>query len=89
MRELDANAFDKARGEKKAKYQPIADWLKENGHPDVTIDAFIVDSLGSWDTGNEDIMKRLRIGTKYAGLFRKLCAVDAIKGSLTIWKNKG
>ena len=87
--EGDINSFEKARNEKKEKYQPIADWLKDHGHPDVTIDAFIVGSLGSWDTENEDLLRRLRIGTKYAGLFRKLCAVDAIKGSLAIWRTKG
>ena len=87
--EGEEGAFMKARQEKKTKYQPIADWLVTKGHPDVLIDAFVVGSLGSWDPENEDVMKRLRIGSKYAILFRKLCAVDAIKGSLAIWRSKG
>ena len=85
--EGDKNAFVTARCEKKTKYQPVVDWLVANGHPNVQVDAFIVGSLGSWDTDNEDVMKRLRIGTKYANLFRKLCVVDAIKGSLAIEMN--
>ena len=87
--ESDEKAFEKARNEKKTKYQPVADWLRNNGHEDVVIDAFIIGALGSWDTNNEPVLKRLHIGPKYANLFRKLCSVDAIKGSLTIWKNKG
>ena len=87
--EADEAAFEKARSEKKAKYQPIAEWLQNNGHTDVVIDAFVVGALGSWDTNNETVLKRLNIGPKYASLFRKLCSVDAIKGSLTIWRSKG
>ena len=87
--EGDDNAFEKARGEKKAKYRPIADWLMANGHTDVEVEAFIVSSLGSWDLENEAIIKRLKIGPKHARLFRKLSTVDAIKGSLAIWRTKG
>jgi hypothetical protein len=87
--EGEERAFEKARDEKRRKYQPIADWLETRGHPDVLIDAFTIGSLGSWDTDNEAVMNRLRIRTKYAGLFRKLCVVEAIRGSLAIWKSKG
>ena len=87
--EGDENAFKRVRNEKKAKYQPIGDWLMRKGKTDVVIDAFVIGSLGSWDTANEQVLKRLRIGPKYANLFRKLhvCTVNAIKGSLTIWKS--
>jgi hypothetical protein len=87
--EGDERAFERARSEKRTKYQPVADCLTANGHSDVQVDAFIVGSPGSWDTDNEAIMSRLRIGNKYAGLFRKLCVVDTIKGSLAVWKSKG
>ena len=87
--EGDETSFEKAREEKRRKYQPIMDWLESRGHSDVTIDAFIVGALGAWDNANESVLRRLHIGYKYANLFRKLCSVDAIKGSLTIWKTKG
>ena len=83
--EGDRESFEKARREKKAKYQPIIEeWLRRNGKTDVLVDAFIVGSLGSWDTANDKVLKRLRIGLKYANLFRKLCTIDAIKGSLAV-----
>jgi hypothetical protein len=87
--EGDSESFEKARQEKKVKHQPIADWLKERGKSDVMIDAFIVGSLGSWDGDNDRVLKRLRIGQKYANLFKKLCTVDTIKGSLAVWRSKG
>ena len=42
--------------------------------------------VSSWDPDNEDTLKILGIGSKYAVLFRKLCCSDAINGSLKIWK---
>ena len=87
--EGDTEAFKKARREKQAKYQPTEDWLRSNGKTDIMVDAFIVRSLGSWDTDNERVLKRLGIGLKYSNLFRKLCTIDAIKGSLAVWKSKG
>ena len=79
--EGDQESFEKARREKKAKYQPTEEWHRRNGKADVMVDAFIVGSLGSWDTDNEKVLKRLQIGPN---LFRKLCTVDTIKGSLAV-----
>lgn len=45
--EVDEKNFEKAREEKRIKYQPIADWLMANGHTHVQTDALIVRSLGS------------------------------------------
>lgn len=87
--EGDTDSFSKARSEKRNKYQPLMDWLNMRGYQDVVVDAFIVGSLGAWDTANESVLKRLSIGQKFAVLFRKLCSIDAIKGSLSIWKAKG
>ena len=53
----DERAFEKERNEKKDKYQLLADWLKNNGHADVVIIAFIVGALGSWDPSNESVLK--------------------------------
>ena len=83
------DAFEKVRDEKVSKYQPLIEWLKTKGYDNVFLQAFVLGSLGSWDNDNETVLKKLNIGPKYASVFRKLCAVDSIKGSLTIWKAKG
>ena len=67
--EGDKNAFQKVGGEKRMKYRPTADWLVANRQLNVLIDAFIVGLLGAWDVENEDILRRLQTGTKYAVLF--------------------
>ena len=38
-------------------------------------------SQGAWDIENESTLELLGIGRHYRTLFRKLCCVDAIKGS--------
>ena len=86
--ETDESAFVKARNEKKENYCPLAQWLQNKGHSNVTVDAFIARSLGSWDVDNEALLKRLNVNSKYAILFRKLCVVDAIKDSLAIWRSR-
>jgi len=47
--------------------------LSEKGYQEVTTDAFIVGSLGSWDPVNEEVNKQLQINPGYANLFHKLC----------------
>ena len=59
-------------------------WAKTK-YVDVKFGVMVVGSLGSWDPDNEDTLKILGIGSKYAVLFRKLCFSDAINGSLEIW----
>ena len=86
--EGDSDAFTKARNVKRSKYQPIASWLVSKGVTDVSVDAFIIGSLGSWDPNNAAVLQRLCIGKKYSVLLKKLCSIDAINGSLTIWRNK-
>lgn len=51
--EGNGESFEKAKREKKTKYQPIEEWLRRNGKTDVLVDAFIVGSLGSWDIAND------------------------------------
>jgi len=61
--------------------------LNEKGYQEVTVDAFVVGSLGSWDLANEEVLKRLQVNTSYAKLFRKLCCISAIQGSFNIWRS--
>ena len=48
----------------------------------MTVQAFVVGSLGSWDSANESVLKTLQIGSNYTRLFR---VSDAIKESHNIW----
>ena len=85
--ETDPDAFDKARLEKTQKYADLVQWSRMK-YSQVNFGVFIVGSLGTWDTNNEETLKMLRIGHRYAMLFCKLCCVDAMEGSLSIWKTR-
>ena len=52
------------------------------------MDGFVIGALGSWDPDNDAVPKKLGIGTNYAKMFRKLCCMEAIKGSYAIWRAK-
>lgn len=80
-------SFDNARNEKLTKYAPITEWFKNRNY-EVSLHAFIVGSLGSWDPENAAALRDLRIGRNYSHLFKKLCVVDALKGSHCIWLSK-
>lgn len=80
-------AFDKARSEKIQKYADLVQWAR-NKYSQVNFGVFVVGCLGTWDVNNEDTLRMLGIGRKYATLFRKLCCTDAIEGSLAIWKTR-
>ena len=83
--ESDPEAFIEARQEKIDKYSDLIQWAKTK-YARVNFGVLVVGSLGSWDPENEETLKILGIGHKYAVLFRKLCCSDAIDGSLRIWK---
>ena len=85
--ESGPDSFHKSRAEKTQKYSDLVQWANSN-YSEVNFGVFIVGSLGSWDPENEDTLKMLGIGRKYATLFRKLCCSDAIQGSFKIWKSR-
>ena len=85
--ESGQEALLKARREKEQKYEGLRVWMSGQGdYSTVSVHALVVGSLGSWDPANQDCLRALRIGAHYSKLFRKLCVVDAIKGSHGIWK---
>ena len=86
--ETSPSSFDAAREEKLRKYTPLAEWLTTQGYTNVSTHAFIVGSLGSWDPDNVQALKALSIGRRYSVLMSKLCVVDAINGSNTIWRQR-
>ncbi|XP_069176318.1 uncharacterized protein [Procambarus clarkii] len=69
-------SLDEARLRKKQKYAPIAAVLRRT-YKQVTVHAFIVGSLGSYDPRNDKMMNRLA-SKKYQKPFRKLCITDPI-----------
>ena len=80
--------FEEARKGKIEKYNYLLDVLASKGYHDITIDAFVIGSLGSWDPNNEPLARKLAISQRYMALFRKLCSWQAILGSYGIWHAK-
>lgn len=83
--ELGLDAFNSTRAKKTQKYSELVQWAKTK-YSHVHFGVLVVGNLGSWDTDSEETLKMLGIGQKYARLFRKLCCVDAINGSIKIWR---
>ena len=81
-------AFQEARKAKEDKYHHLKKVLHDKGYRKVEVDAFVVGALGSWDPGNEQVIRKLSIGHRYTVLFRRLCCTEAIKGSFASWKAK-
>jgi hypothetical protein len=72
--------FQRARQQKIDKYTPLADSFRARGW-NVSLDAVVVGSLGSWDPANEPALKLLHIGTRYAKIMRRLIVSDTIRWS--------
>lgn len=81
------DSFADARTAKEQKYSHLKTLLRSQGFQKVEVDSFIVGPLGSWDTANESVLRKVSISRKYAKLFRQLCCSEAIKGSFHIWRN--
>ena len=78
------SALEEAAATKIAKYQPLCHQLSTH-FASVKFLPFVIGSLGSWFPGNEEVLKLLHIGHRYAILMRKLCVSSAIGGSQNIW----
>ena len=77
-------ALHDAAEEKVRKYEPLRQSLLAR-FDRVEVFPFVVGSLGSWFPPNDEVLKRLSIGWKYAALMRKLCVASTIAGSQDIW----
>ena len=85
--ESGPEAFNKARAEKVQKYEGLRVWmLGQDQYTSVSVYAFLVGSLGSWDPQNSTCLRALGISQAYTRLFSKLCGTEAIKGSHAIWR---
>ncbi|KAK3913040.1 Retrovirus-related Pol polyprotein from type-1 retrotransposable element R2 [Frankliniella fusca] len=73
------------RGRKETTYADSTQHLRSQGW-EVTVDAFIVGSLGSWDPANWGVLNLLRLGDwDYNITLARLCVSDCIKWSRDIY----
>lgn len=77
--ENGADSFSEARTRKEEKYAALAATMRRTCRQ-VGVYAFVVGSLGSYDSKNNKLMNRLA-SQKYQALFRKLYVSDTIRWS--------
>ncbi|XP_023215159.1 uncharacterized protein LOC111617978 [Centruroides sculpturatus] len=82
--ENGADAFERARSDKIQKYEELANHYRRQGY-DTFIDAFVVGSLGGYDSANDSVLQRLGVSRNYAKLMRKLMVSDCIRWSRDIY----
>ena len=80
-------AFLKTRDVKRTKYDSIKVNLESKGYR-VIFDAFVVESLGSWDPLNADVLAALNISGKRRASVAKHCMQTAIRASYHIWQRR-
>nr|XP_050033033.1 uncharacterized protein LOC126529541 [Dermacentor andersoni] len=77
-------AFQDARKAKEEKYAPVQRhllrWFQR-----VTVDAGVVGCLGTWDQGNDRVMRRL-CRRQYLRTLKRLCISDTISASTKIFR---
>ncbi|CAI6356986.1 unnamed protein product [Macrosiphum euphorbiae] len=77
-------AFKVAAAEKVTKYEELRRELAESSVGDVTVVPLIVGALGSWDPGNDDLVKRI-CSRSYRSLLRKLCVSEVVSFTRDIY----
>uniref|UniRef100_A0A1B6CMU0 Reverse transcriptase domain-containing protein n=1 Tax=Clastoptera arizonana TaxID=38151 RepID=A0A1B6CMU0_9HEMI len=77
-------ALVEAGNHKVNKYASLAEKYREKGY-EVSLDAFILGALGSWDRANEGVLKHLRVSPRYARVLRRLMVSDVIRWSRDIY----
>ena len=80
--------LEAAKEGKVIKYSHLREVLAAKGYQQITVDAFVIGSLGTWDPQNDPLIRRLGIPRKYTTISRKLCSWQAITGSFGICKAK-
>nr|XP_050025004.1 uncharacterized protein LOC126519686 [Dermacentor andersoni] len=77
-------AFQDARKAKEEKYAPVQRHLLRRFQR-VTVDAVVVGSLGTWDQGNDRVMRRL-CSSQYLRTLKRLRISDTISASTKIFR---
>lgn len=70
--------IESARSFKLMKYSTLVYELKRLGYDRVTVDAFVVKSLGSWDLSNAKVLSAVRLSRCTGKLIAKLAVSEAI-----------
>ena len=78
------DALEVARQQKLEKYNQLAAELSSNGYR-VSLDAFVVGSLGAWLAQNFRVAKSLGIAPKYTQTMARLMTSDTIRWSRDIY----
>ncbi|XP_046684359.1 uncharacterized protein T26G10.4-like [Homalodisca vitripennis] len=73
-----------ARERKVEKYAPVARLLSAGGYR-TTVDAFVVGSLGAWDSANWTTLSRLGVDRRRGAALARRCVSEAIKWSRDIY----
>ena len=75
------------KGGKGVMYLPLPfEWLRTNGHDDVSLQSSVLGLLGPWNIDNEAVNT---LDPSMQTCSEKLCAADSIERSQAIWKVKG
>lgn len=77
-------AFQDARKAKEEKYVPVQRHLLRRFQR-VTVDAVVVGCLGTWDPGNDRVLRRI-CSKEYLRTMKRLCVSDTIRFSTQIYK---
>ncbi|XP_075534062.1 uncharacterized protein LOC142567795 [Dermacentor variabilis] len=77
-------AFQDARKAKEEKYAPVQRHLLRRFQR-VTVDAVVVGCLGTWDQGNDRVMRRL-CSRSYLRTLKRRCISDTISASTKIFR---
>nr|XP_050024628.1 uncharacterized protein LOC126519062 [Dermacentor andersoni] len=77
-------AFQDARKAKEEKYAPVQRHLLRRFQR-LTVDAVVVGCLGTWDQGNDRVMRRL-CSRQYLQTMKRLCISDTINASTMIFR---
>lgn len=76
-------ALQEARATKIAKYQPVRQFLLRRFQK-VTVEAIVVGALGSWDPGNDKVLRRV-CSRRYLQKMKKLMVSETIAASRDIY----
>uniref|UniRef100_A0A914XTH4 Reverse transcriptase domain-containing protein n=1 Tax=Plectus sambesii TaxID=2011161 RepID=A0A914XTH4_9BILA len=70
-------AFSMARTEKHRKYEALAQHLRSQGY-ETAVDAFVIGSLGGYDSANAPTLNQLGIGHRYSILMKRLMRPSSV-----------
>ena len=77
-------ALQAASDAKERKYAPLVAELRAAGK-EASVVTLVVGPLGTWWSGNELVLRQLRVGRRYARLMRRLMVSDTLRWSRDVY----